>query len=921
MNYDPYNLFGDSFNPKDFSSLILPEVRTDDGELARADLKAYNEYSNNLKEYIYISAFLEDQYLSRPKEEDTNLNKQIANQWASSLSTTPQDTDQLADEATVTSRRENATGPIVFRDYQTGALLFGYPDRNEQQWIVSQGKDNLEGIFGIEKPAAAQVSLRYMGEGFNTKDFYTALKEANMALDETEREKAIKKLKGFAAWSEWGWGANWAQFVPFLSPNSRDNIARESAKALTFGGYGGLTTFGENYYSSDPFDIVSNLPENPNWNYNKAWKAFEQTNPGAAAWFVQNGLDVQALSNTKNELDFFYELNNFVDTNAFVRIMGSDVEQMSDLGYLIKTTVGPLIRDSFGSIDAPVDIAATIGVSVATSGIGGAALVGARGAILAGKYGSTAMKTVQAVQRFRKTAEVVTSWLPHNIAGRFAKESSTLAGKAATYAGVSVGNGVITGAWYNINNQLNNMDNDTAYEWSTKNLAHDIGMEIVGEFGLGGLSSGVQFVTFKGVSALDKAGGNYLGKVVKSQFEKLPTNLQEFLKASAQLARPFNSNEDLSNYELRIYTDAVVTAYAMRTAGILDANNQSPNFRTAAAWGMASQTLSAERTAQIVEKARGEFDRKKKELADSESPEVLTDDDMDLYVAETLFSAMVSDTSISESGKSQIVGLWLAMEREMFNKSQRNEEQISGKQKEISDLENEKMNLVEYLEKNKTKLSEEQKQETQGKIDSLSADLSAKNTELEQLNKNADLSTLSAEELAGKLKEWRDGKRERAKALRALIIPSDSTSAIDAVATREELRAVAAELGEAAIPVIEALRETSTPESGLPSDIGPTLATELDKAAAEVVRTAAPAEPAVTPEVIAEPPTTPPEAVPEAAEPVAEAVPEVTEPTPEPSTGVIDARTAMAELAESLETVDRIYLFNKILQKYKDACK
>ena len=51
--------------------------------------------------------------------------------------------------------------------------------------------------------------------------------------------------------------------------------------------------------------------------------------------------------------------------------MASDIEQMSDVGYAFKTTVLPLVRDSFGSIDAPVDIAATVGLSVVTAGVGG----------------------------------------------------------------------------------------------------------------------------------------------------------------------------------------------------------------------------------------------------------------------------------------------------------------------------------------------------------------------------------------------------------------------------------------------------------------------------------------------------------------------------------------------------------------------
>ena len=924
MNYDPYNIFGDSFKPKDFSSLILPEVRSDDGDLARADLKAYSEYSNQLKEYTYINAFIDQAYLQQDKEENVVDRNKIAGDWASSLSTTPQDPDQMASEDVVRSRRLNATGPLVYRDYQTGQLLFGDPDRNEQQWIISQSKDNVEGIFGFEKPAAAQVSLRFMGEAYNREDFYTALKKAGMALDETEREKAVEKLKEFAAWAEWGWGANWAQFIPFMSPDSRDSLARESLKVLTFGGSGGLAAFGENYYSSDPTDIVANLPKNPNWNYTKAWQAFEETNPGAAAWFTQNGLDVQSLSTTRNELDFFYELNEFVDRNAFMRIMASDIEQMSDIGYAFKTTVLPLVRDSFGSIDAPVDIAATVGLSVATAGVGGVALVGARSAILAGQYGSKAQKAVMAVQKFRKATEVVTSWLPHNIAGRFAKDATTFTGKAATYAGVSVGNGVITGAWYNINNQLNNMDNDASYRWSTENLGRDIAMEIVGEFGLGGLSSGVQFATFRGVNALNKKSNNYLGKLAKSQFEKLPTNLQEFLKASSQLARPFGTNEDISNYELRVYTDAVVTAYAMRTAGIIDADNKAPNFRTAAAWGMASQTLSAARTAKIVEKAKGEFSRKKKELEEAGSPEVLTDDDMDLYVAETLFSAMVSDTSLSESGRQQVVSLWLAMEQEMFNKSQRKEPEVAAKQKEISDLENQKMNLVEYLEKNKNKLSEEKKQETQNQIDALSADLSTKTTELETLNKSIDITSMTADELTGMLKEWRDGKRKRAKELLALITPSESLSAMESVLSKEEAAAVAAELGPEVIPLIESLREEAAPESGVPSDLGAALATEIDTAAAK----AAPITPPIVPEPAVETPAEAAPEVPEAVSEVTEAAPEVTpevapvtEAPAEPSTGDIDVRSIVGELASNLESVDRIYLFNRILQKFKDACK
>lgn len=924
MNYDQYNLFGDSFNPKDFSSLILPQVKSDDNELVRADLKAYSEYANQLKEYSYINSFIDQMYLQQDKKEDEADRTKIANDWANSLSTTPQDSDQMASEDIVRSRRLNATGPLVYRDYQTGQLLFGDPDRNEQQWIISQSKDNIEGIFGFEKPAAAQASLRYMGEAYNREDFYSALQKAGMSLDETQREVAVNRLKEFAAWSEWGWGANWAQFIPFLSPDSRDNLTRETLKALTLGGSGGLTAFGENYYSSDPTDIVANLPQNPNWNYNKAWEAFQETNPGAAAWFVQSGLDVQSLSNTKNELDFFYELNEFVDRNAFIRIMGSDIEQMSDLGYTFKTTVMPLVRDSFGSIDAPIDIAATIGLAVATSGVGGVALVGTRSAILAGQYGSKAQKALMAVQKFRKATEVVTSWLPHNVAGKFAKDATTFTGKASRYAGVSIGNGVITGAWYNINNQLNNMDNDESYRWSTENLGKDIAMEIIGEFGLGGLSSGVQFVSFKGVSALNAKSNNYLGKLAKSQFEKLPTNLQEFLKASSQLARPFGTNEDISNYELRVYTDAVVTAYAMRTAGIIDANNQAPNFRTAAAWGMASQTLSAERTAKIVEKAKGEFKRKKQELQEAGSTEVLSDDDMDLYVAETLFSAMVSDTSLSEAGKQQVVSLWIAMEQEMFNKSQRKEPEVNAKKKEISDLEDQKMNLVEYLEKNKTKLTEEQKKETQDKIDGLSAELNTKNIELETLNRSIDITSMTAEQLATMLKEWRDGKRKRSRELLALISPSESLSAMESVLSREEMQAAAVELGPEVIPLIETLRETSAPEAGVPVDLGSTLATEMDTAAAKAARIAPPAPPEVAPaapEVAPAAAPAAPEVAPEAAPAAPEAAPEVAEPTPEPSTGDIDVRSTITELATKLESVDRIYLFNRILQKFKDACK
>jgi len=915
-----YNLLGESFNPKDFSSLLIPVVKDEDNELVRADMKAYNEYSNDIQLYDYINSYIKESYI-KPVDEsaEEEKKKQAAKEWQSSLGRDPSSVDQLADEATVRSRELNNIGPMVFRNNVTGKLLFGQPARDELQWTVSQGRDNVEGIFGFENTALGQVALRMMGSEFNTDSFYEELNKLNMSLDPEKRKQTLERLKGMAGWAEYGALANWVQFLPGVDPEDRFNASEE---VLNVFGYKGFNAFGRNYYSSDPFDLAANLPANPNWNYNKAWEAFTTTNPGAAAWFETNGFNVQSrLKNTRHELDFFYELNEFIDTNAFQRIMSSDVEQMSSTGYAWKTTVLPLIRDSFASVDAPLDIAVTVGLGTLTAGTSTAALVGARTALMAGKIGSTSLKTLNAVQRFRKGAEVVTSWLPHNIAGRFAKNATSITGKTASYVGTSVGNGIITGAWYNINNQLNNMDNDDTYRWSTENLAHDIALEIVGELGLGGAATMAQAGVFKLGGLIDKGTGSYIGKAAKKQFEKLPTELKEVLKASASLARVGNMG-DMNNYELQLYTDSVVMMYAMRTAGVIDQKNPTLNFRTAAAWGVATSRLSAEKANTTLKTAKEEFARKKKELQDSGSTEVLTDEDQDMYVSNMLLSAMLSDSRVNPDTQERIFNLWNSIEREQFNREFRSTPEIETKQKEISDLEDQKLDLVEQLAKRSKKISQVEKDILQVEIDDRTAKIAIKTSELETLQSSVKtVENMSAEELATKLYEWRKGKRERVKTLLGLINPSATVAATTELLSPEEMQQVATDLGASAPEVIQAMAESEV-ESGLPRDLGVATAGALSVAAASVSQPAAPAMEAapvaeVVPEVEAAPVT-------EAAPITEEAAEIVTaEPAVAPSTEVIEAtpEAVLTEIIGRLKSIDRVYLFNNILQKYKDACK
>ena len=171
-------------------------------------------------------------------------------------------------------------------------------------------------------------------------------------------------------------------------------------------------------------------------------------------------------------------------------------------------------------------------------------------------------------------------------------------------------------------------------------------MEIVGEFGLGGLGVASSKTVGGITTGLNKLSGNTVGKLAKKTLDSLPATLQNTLLAAAAVMNPPKNITDMSKYELQKHMDAVMLWYQLKSVGILGDGKQN-NTLSIGAWGIASGMLGPEASKAIVDKANKEFDSKKDELN-------LTEDDRDLFISQMLINSIASK-GIDISGFSELL--------------------------------------------------------------------------------------------------------------------------------------------------------------------------------------------------------------------------------------------------------------------------
>lgn len=845
----------------DYASLLFPSTGVDDeGNPIREDEKIRQKYLNGLSIFPFVEQEIFDE-ISNAKEKEKEARKKLFEDAKNVKNVLEESKEErlLATENEIQKRVYNNFQGGPFLDTYSGRYVWGQQAFDEALYTSGRNRDSLKGIMAPERHSQSAVANRMLARGLVSEGFFEQVKDQNVFLTPEERKQAELELQSFTEYGQYGAFANWADYG--LNP-------------LKWGPKGVLNLL-ENYLGKDPLDVAESAPVTKNWNPQKAWDLYSDYHPEISSWLLQSGFDPETLRTTRDDFNFFERIGDHIDQVNLRRTAEIDTRYMGNISKTLNTTLIPLVRDSFASADAPFDMAMTAGLTVLSGGTATVAFVGMRLAPIGSRAYKAAKMGATIAMNTQKWAGKTMSWLPHNIPAKYLfTPGSSVKSKLGHFTASSVATGVVTGALYNVANQLNRMNSESDYQFSAENLSHDILMEIVGEVGLGGA-----------IGTVGK-GGNYLiskvnnltheraGKLAKSVIDKLPSSVKDSLALSARLLNPDQSWDDMTGLEAQQHLDSVFAFASLMRIKLLSKDTETFPTLSAALWGIGSRSMTPEFTAGVIEEARKRFNEKKK------TDDTLTDLDYDLYVSNHLLSALQAK---GVDVKPQFEQLWEKVLRESFL---RTELKIDPEADEatVEAAINDNLNIEKF---------QEYKQKIVDRTKELLADLPVVES------RNSSLGVVSDEDLARDL----SGISEES---RAEIADAVAEAVIDDPGLAEGLN--------------EDLARRIAETEALPS----TTDIDIDASKSEVVSEIPEATetiPEAAPETTATAPVAP-EAAPvasEAAEVAPEAVPEVSETAPD----VVDKPKLNTPIAvlNDFETVAEVEIFSDILSKFKEACK
>jgi hypothetical protein len=816
-----------------YNELFFPvQKKPGETEPKTREDREFESFYQDMRAYSGITNYIQSTYQKAKKDEEekTPLKEQAKQFETRFKDRNITDSDLVASEEEVQNRLLRGQGPILFRNYQDGSLIFNHPSQNEMQWQIGRDRSTRSGILAPEKTTWGQLAQRMLAKDLVDEAFFVKYKNEQVFSSPETRKQIVPILEKMAKYGEYGAGASWAQYAPTVDPEDRYNAFEETLSATILPGYKAIYEFGRNYFGSDPVDVTQSVDKPIGWDPIKAWAIYSKEYPETAAWFETNGMNPQEyLLNARDDFHFFEKLGDFIDNNAFRRTTEHDIQLMGGAEYAWKTTVLPLIRDSFASSDAPIDLAVTALLSSVSFGGAGVGYLSARGSLAVGKLGisaNNASKLIKGATALKRISDSTIHWLPHNIPAKFLwAPGKSLSNRVGHYTASAVSVGVVTGAWYNIVNQIQNSNSDSSFKFSTANLYHDVLMEIVGEIGLGGLGLGVS----KTVNLAATKAFN-VNKLSIKFLDTLPPTLKNTLIASAALLHPQKNLADMSKYELEKHTDAVMLWYQLKSANLLGKDGKQNNILSVGAWGIASGFLGPQDTKLVVDKANREFDSKKDELN-------LTEDDRDLFVSQMLVNSLAS-RGIDIGGVAEALNK-LRLEKFLAGKLQElqevNKENETQRDSQVSSLVNRLNDLNEEASKIDPNDSDS--------IDSINEQIEELNIQLEELQSQsfeANVGSLfeNADEQSKAYEEFRLKSEERVKELLKLLNGENVVNSNLELVNDEDVSNVSREdLDE----VQDAIENSDIPDNGLPLDTNDQLANQLENAAKLVER--APATP------------------------------------------------------------------------------
>ena len=863
----------------DYASLLFPSVGQDEnGNPIRKDEEIRQKYLNGLSILPFVEQEIFDE-ISTAKEKEKEQRSRIFDESKKAQEKFEEASDLrlLATEDEIKRRGYNNFQGGPFLNTYTGRYEWGQQAFDEALYVSGRNRDSLKGILAPERHSQSAVANRMLAKGLVSEGFFDQVRDKHIFLTPEERKQAEKELESFAQYGKDGAFANWSQY---------------GWNPTTWGVTAALNLY-ENYFGKDPLDVAESAPVAKNWNPQKAWELYSDYHPEISSWLLQSGFNPDTLRSTRDDFNFFERIGDHIDQVNLRRTAEVDLKYMGDISKTLNTTLIPLVRDSFASADAPFDMAATAGLTVLSGGTATGAFIAMRMAPVGSRAYKTAKAAATLAMHTQRWSNKTMSWLPHNIPAKYLfTPGASTASKLGYFTASSVATGVVTGALYNVANQVNRLNSESDYQFSAENLGHDIVMEIVGELGLGG---GIGAVGRSGsfiVSKVNELTHEKAGKLAKSVIDTLPSSVKDSLALSARLLNPDQAWDDMTGLEAQQHLDSVLAFSSLMKIKLLSKDTKTFPTLSAALWGLGVKSLSPEYTVGVIEEARKKFDEKKK------TDNTLTDLDYDIYVANHLLSALYSR---GIDVKPQFEVLWEKILRESFLTDVLNIDPEASEQV-VEEAINSAVNLEKFQEY-KTKITERTK--------TLLADLPL----VESRNTSSDVVTDE------ELKEGLSGISEES---RAEIVDAIGEAVIDDSGLADGVN----------IDLAERIAETESLPSTTDIDIDKAEAAfDIDKAEADfdkmvaeetatkfdIDKAEADFDKMVAEERASKAAPEAAEAAPEATEAAPKAAPE-TEPEAAP---VVDKPKLDSPIAvlNDFGTVEEVSVFNDILSKFKDACK
>ena len=175
---------------------------------------------------------------------------------------------------------------------------------------MGRSRDTRSGIIAPEKTTWGQIAQRMLARDLVDDAFFLRHEKENVFSSPETRRKIVPTLEKMAKYGEYGAGASWAQYLPFVDPEDRYTVVEELISPF---GYKATHEFLRSYFGTDPVDLTQTVEPPIGWDSMKAWKIYKQDYPETAAWFETNGMNPEEyLANTRDDFHFFEKLGDFI---------------------------------------------------------------------------------------------------------------------------------------------------------------------------------------------------------------------------------------------------------------------------------------------------------------------------------------------------------------------------------------------------------------------------------------------------------------------------------------------------------------------------------------------------------------------------------------------------------------------------------